>query len=350
MSNTLPSLPASPSDVSWPQSEWQRAEPGSHVARSDLTRLMGEAFGNEPDPRLGDTFAVLVVQMGRVVLERYGCDKGPTDTFHSWSMAKSMTHALTGILVKDGLIDIHAPAAVPEWQAADDPRREITLDQLLRMSSGLKFNEDYVDGDTSDTMQMLWGPGKDDTAKYAAEMPLAHAPDTVCSYSSGTTNIISRLLAQTLGKTGAAFEAWMRERLFDPIGMGSAIPKFDAAGTFIGSSFCFCTAEDFARFGLLYLRDGRVGDDHILPEGWVDYARTPTKHQPDELLGYGAQWWLGMTGAGSFSANGYDGQRIALVPQDDLVIVRLGQSPLEEAERLNDWMARLAECFSTRRG
>lgn len=306
---------------------------------------MNEAFGDAPDTRLGDTFAVLVIQGGELVLERYGSDKGPTDTFHSWSMAKSITHALAGILVQDGKLDIKAPADVSEWQEANDRRSAITTDQLLRMSSGLKFNEDYVDGETSDTIEMLWGSGKGDTAHFAANMPLEHAPDTHCSYSSGTTNIVCRLLAQAVGKSGGAFEAWMRTSLFDPIGMSSPIPKFDAAGTFIGSSFCFCTAEDFARFGLLYLRDGVSDRTRILPKGWVDYARTPTANQPDELLGYGAHFWLGLGGRGTFSANGYDGQRLLMVPQDDLVIVRLGQSPLEEAERLNAWVAQLAACF-----
>lgn len=345
MSDPIPPLPEAPSGVPWPIHAWQRTEPGAHVDRSALHALVEEAFGDAPDERLGRTFAVLVIQGGQIVFERYGSERGPTDTFHSWSMAKSMTHALAGILVKDGQLDIFAPAKVKEWQDADDPRAEITLDQLLRMSSGLKFNENYVDGDTSDTMEMLWGSGKADTAHFAASMPLEHAPDTVCSYSSGTTNIVCRNLADAVGKYGADFEAWMRTRLFDPIGMSSPIPKFDAAGSFIGSSFCFCTAEDFARFGLLYLRDGVAGEERLLPEGWVDYARTPTPNQPDELLGYGAHFWLGLAGPGTFSANGYDGQRLLMVPQDDLVIVRLGQSPLEEAERLNEWVADLAACF-----
>ncbi|MEL7546951.1 MAG: serine hydrolase [Pseudomonadota bacterium] len=341
----LPRLPEAPVGVPWPKPDWQVAEPGAHVDRNTLDRLVEDAFGPKPDARLGDTFAALVIQQGRLVFERYGAEKSGSSTFHSWSMAKSITHALTGLMVKDGLLDIYAPANVPEWQTANDPRAAITLDQLLRMSSGLEFNEDYVDGATSDTIEMLWGAGKADTARFAAEKPLEHAPDTVCSYSSGTTNIICRHLAQTLGKNGLEFEAWMRARLFYPIGMATPVPKFDDAGTFIGSSFCFCSAQDFARFGLLYLRDGVCDDVPLLPEGWVDYARTPTPDQPDELLGYGAHWWLGLAGEGSFSANGYDGQRLLIVPKDDLVIVRLGQSPLEEAERLNDWVAELADAF-----
>jgi len=174
---------------------------------------------------------------------------------------------------------------------------------------------------------MLFGEGQKDVAAFAVAFPLAHAPGTVMSYSSGTTNIISRALARTLGKHGPDFEAFMRERLFAPIGMTSPIPKFDDAGTFIGSSFCFCTARDFARFGLLYLRDGVWEDRRLLPEGWVDYARTRTTAAHDDAEPYGAQWWLGIGGPGSFSANGYDGQYTVLVPDLDVVLVRHGGTP-----------------------
>lgn len=256
-----------------------------------------------------------------------------------------MTQALTGILVREGKLDIHAPAAVPEWQGAGDPRRAITPDQLLRMSSGLKFAEDYVDAGVSDVIEMLFGRGKGDVAAYAASLPLAQAPDTVWNYSSGTSNILSRLLSQTLGMSGDAFREFMFRELFEPLGMRSPQPKFDAAGTFIGSSFCYCTARDFARFGLLYLRDGVWEGNRILPEGWVDYARTPTPVPETERLGYGAHWWLGMAGPGSFSANGYEGQFTVLVPELDLILVRNGKSPNEQKDAVMDWMGAVADCF-----
>lgn len=137
----------------------------------------------------------------------------------------------------------------------------------------------------------------------------------------------------------------MVRELFDPLGMRSAQPKFDKAGTFIGSSFCYCTARDFARFGLLYLRDGVWDGRRILPEGWVDYARTPTPVPATERLGYGAHWWLGMAGPGSFSANGYEGQYTVLVPELDLVLVRNGKSPDAQKEAVQNWMGEVAECF-----
>jgi CubicO group peptidase (beta-lactamase class C family) len=288
---------------------------------------------------------VLIVQGGRLVLERYGPGRGPDQTFPSWSMAKSITQALAGMAVLDGRLDIHAPAAVPEWREPGDPRGAITLDLLLRMSSGLAFVEDYVPGHPSDVIEMLWGAGKDDTAAYAAAKPLEHAPGANWYYSSGTTNIVSRCIADALGVHGADFEAFMRRRLFEPLGMSSPAPKFDAAGTFIGSSFCFCTAQDFARFGLLYLRDGVWDGQRLLPEGWVDYARTQTWQQPNDDGPYGAHWWLGTGGPGSFAAQGFGGQFIVVAPDLDMVMVRSGDTPLELKLNPKAWIGEVVDCF-----
>lgn len=343
MSDLKP-LPTQPEDVPWPTAEWPAGELPDRVA-AKLTPLLDLAFSDPAPASMGETHGFLAVQGGCVVAERYWRDHDPDTTHHSWSQAKSMTQALIGILVREGKIDIHAPADVPEWQGTDDPRRAITLDQLLRMSSGLKFAEDYVDAGVSDVIEMLFGSGKDDVAAYAAESPLVHPPGTVWSYSSGTTNIVARCAARALGASGPAFRDFMLRELFDAIGMASATPKFDAAGTFIGSSFCYCTVRDFARFGLLYLRGGVWDGRRILPEGWVDYARTPTPVPPTEALGYGAHWWLGMAGPGSFSANGYEGQYTLIVPELDLIVVRNGKSPLEQKDNVIRWMGEVVEAF-----
>jgi CubicO group peptidase (beta-lactamase class C family) len=340
---TLASLPPQPADVPWPTREWPL---GALPETVDLEPLLDQAFGPEAAGHLGETHALVIVQGGKLILERYGKGRGPDDTCHSWSKAKSITQALVGLLVGDGLIDIHAPADVPEWRGPGDPRSAITLDQLLRMSSGLKFTEVYLPGQGSDVIEMLFGNGKDDVAGFAAGFPLAHAPGSFWSYSSGTSNIVSRCAARALGKTGADFETFMRQRLFEPLGMASPIPKFDEAGTFIGSSFCFATPRDFARFGLLYLRDGVWEGRRLLPEGWVDYARTQTAQSPDGLDDpYGAHWWLGIAGPGSFSANGYDGQYTVVVPDLDMVIVRHGATPLELKENLPVWIRAIADAF-----
>lgn len=338
---TLIPLPAQPAGTPWPTRAW----PQGDLLAGPRAAVLDSAFGPEAMASLGRTDAVLVVQAGRIVYERYGEELTADSTFPSWSKAKSITQALTGLLVGDGLLDIHAPADVPEWRSPGDPRGAITLDQLLRMSSGLKFTEEYSPDQPSDVIAMLFGKGQADTAAFAAAFPLAHRPDAVMAYSSGTTNIIARALARTLGKHGPDFEAFMRARLFEPLGMTSPIPKFDDAGTFIGSSFCFCTARDFARFGLLYLRDGVWEDRRLLPEGWVDYARTRTLAAHDVAEPYGAQWWLGIAGPGSFSANGYDGQYTVVVPDLDLVLVRHGATPEVLKLALKAWIGEAVQAL-----
>ncbi|KCZ83310.1 serine hydrolase domain-containing protein [Hyphomonas jannaschiana] len=342
----LPPLPAQPEGVAWPTQAWPEGTPAPGTDTARLNSLLDRAFADPAPEDMGETHAFLAVQGGRIVSERYWRDYTPGSTFPSWSEAKSITQALIGILVRDGRMDIHAPADVPEWQTTDDPRQAITLDMLLRMSSGLKFVEDYVPGSVSDVIEMLFGSGQLDVAAYAANQPLEHDPDTFWSYSSGTSNIVARCAARTLGADADAFRDFMFRELFSPIGMRSPLPKFDAAGTFIGSSFCYCTARDFARFGLLYLRGGVWDGRRILPEGWADYARTPTPAVPEtETLGYGAHWWLGMAGPGSFSCNGYEGQYTVLVPEKDLILVRHGKSPLEAKDEVQAWLADVAECF-----
>ncbi|HWY14090.1 MAG TPA: serine hydrolase [Rhizomicrobium sp.] len=334
-----------PANSPWPTEAWSEGDLPAETDRASLARLVEAVFAEGTGAAFGETHALLAVARGRLVLERYDAGFSPDSACPSWSMAKSVTHALIGILAGDGRIDIRAPAPVAEWRSPDDPRRAITLDQLLRMSSGLAFIESYVPDAPSDVIEMLWGKGRDDVAHFAASFPLAHAPDSFWAYSSGTTNIVARLAADAAGARGPAFEAFMRKRLFAPLGMNSALPKFDAAGTFIGSSFLFATARDFARFGLLYLRDGIWDGARIVPEGWVDYARTPTIQQTSDQGRYGAHWWLDIAGPGSFSANGYEGQFIIIVPQRDLVLVRLGKSPAEVQDRVKQWLRELAECF-----
>ncbi len=339
----LPKLPAQSADTPWPTAAWPSGQP-QVVDATRFETLLAEAFDAPVDGPLGATHSLVVIQGGTLVFERYGFGGAPEKTEPSWSMAKSITHALVGILVADGKLDIHAPADVPEWREAGDPRAAITLDQLLRMSSGLAFVEDYVPGRLSDVREMLFFSGKADVAGYAATRPLEHAPGTFWSYASGTTNIIARCAAQACGGDFAGF---MQDRLFRPLGMRSVLPKFDAAGTFIGSSYCFAASRDFARFGLLYLRDGVWEGQRLLPPGWVDYARTPTFQQPGVSDGpYGAHWWLDTAGAGSFSANGYAGQYIILVPERDLIVVRNGDTPLERKDELKTWVQAVVRCFA----
>lgn len=338
---TLPPLPTQPHGVPWPTQDWPTGGLPKGLDRAGFDVVMDRGFAD-----FGETHAVVMIQGGRLIFERYGPEHGPDKTCMSWSKAKSITQALVGILVGDGKLDIEAPADVPEWKTPGDPRGQITLDQLLRMSSGLEFSEIYEPDKPSDTIAMMWGVGKNDVAHYAADKPPTYEPDCYWSYSSGTTNIVSRVLAKTLDAYGPDFEAFMRERLFGPLGMKSPIPKFDPAGTFIGSSFCFATARDFARFGLLYLRDGVWEGRRLLPENWADYARIPTWQQEGVTEdAYGAHWWLGLGGPGSFSANGHEGQFTLVVPDLDLVFVRHGKTPTELRDQLKTWLGEVVDLF-----
>jgi len=272
------------------------------------------------------TLAELVVKSGMIEHEIYGDEIHAGTTLISWSMAKSITQALVGIAVLDGLLDIDQPTGLVEW--SHDDRREITLRHLLDMRSGLSWVEDYVDGENSDVIDMLFGKGNEDTAAYAVSQPLIAQPGTSWVYSSGTTNIVSRILGNALGDTNGSYQnmlKFMQDRLFDPLEM-KAEPKFDAAGTFIGSSYVYATARDFAKFGELYLRDGIVNGTRILPEGWVDMARSQHSFDADTGLGYGSHWWTLPGERNSLVAAGYDGQYIMVIPDRDLVVVRLGKT------------------------
>jgi CubicO group peptidase (beta-lactamase class C family) len=313
----------------------------------------------------GVTLALLVLHRGAPVVEWYGHQPdtafgpgGPVTadtTLISWSTAKSMTHAAVGIMVGDGRLDPAAPAAVPEWAGTE--KAAITLLDLLEMRPGLRFVEDYVDGEVSDVIAMLFGEGATDHAAFAADKPLDHTPGTVWNYSSGTTNIVSRIIgdivaagagAATPRERQAAVTAWLADRLFGPTGMSSAIPKFDGAGNWVGSSYVYATAADFARFGELYRRDGVTGGgERILPEGWADHGRTFVAHDPDGAgpagFDYGRHWWMWPQFPGSIAAHGYEGQYVVVVPDRELTLVHLGKTAREQQPSL---VARLGELIA----
>jgi CubicO group peptidase (beta-lactamase class C family) len=243
-------------------------------------------------------------------------------------MTKSIMNALVGILVKDSALAIDEPAPVDEWQ--NDERKQITLNNLLHASSGLQWSESYF-VPTSDFHTMFIK--SDDKAAYAASLKMVHKPEEFFQYSSGTSNIISRIIRRTT--TDEHYYRFPYERLFYAIGMNSAILEPDASGTFVGSSYSFATARDWARFGLLYLNDGMWEGKRILPEGWVNYTSTPAPAAMKQQ--YGAQWWLNRGNRNnpedleypglpkeSLMADGFERQYVLIVPSRQLVIVRLG--------------------------
>jgi len=358
--SSLVALPPQPPGVNYPGAGpdgWPEGEPdGADVGRLQTEIDRSFATPNEVDsPGLGQSLALVVVQGGRIVAERYHPDAGPDTPLISWSMAKSVTQALAGVLVRDRKLDVGTvgPELHETWT---DERQAITLTQLLQMRSGLSWTEEYEDTENAplpDVLEMLFGAGVDDMAGFAAGQPLAHPPGDHFYYSSGTSNIVSALITDALvsGPSSAAereqaMRSFMRSELFGPLGMTSADPRFDAAGTFVGSSYLHATARDFARLGLLYLRDGVWNSRRLLPEGWVDAARTAQAVEPDSLNWYGQHWWAYPCTHGSFRASGYEGQAVLVVPGLDLVVVRLGKTPFANGnDPLFLHLAEIISCF-----
>ena len=316
----VPLIDEDPDTIAWPAGNLVADTIPSGIDIEKLNRALDNALVNEI-PMKG-TFAVAVTYKNQLVAERYREGFSSENLFLSWSMAKSFTSALVGILAYEGRMDINEPAPVVQWK--NDDRRKITLAHLLNMTSGLEFNEDY--GSNSDVNQMLFKKGN--MAAFAIDKPAVAVPDTDWYYSSGTTNIVSYLIRQAIGND-AEYYAFPREALFNRIGMRSAIFETDPSGTFVGSSYIYATMRDYVRFGLLYLNDGNWLGEQILPEGWVDFTRLPASSSEG---GYGAFFWLNRDNSypgvpsDMYCCRGHDGQYIYIIPSKDLVVVRTGFS------------------------
>lgn len=312
----------------------------------DWTHLCDEITNR--DPALGSTHALVVQHRGAVVHEWYGPGYDETSTLISWSIAKSITHALVGIAIKDSLLTLRDTHLRPEWD--NDIRSRISLDHLLQMTSGLDWIEDYVDDEISDVITMLFGDSEfaGDHAGFAASKRCVSQPGEHWLYSSGATNIVASVLAHALNATkgdSSVITNFMSHRLFDPVGMHSAVAKCDSTGTFVGSSYVYATAKDFVRFGELYLRDGVVDGCRILPTGWVDAAREVTAYDPDMGMSYGRHWWMWPTDPDSLIAHGYLGQILWVSPHRELVVAHLGNTDADHGATLRSMVARLVEAF-----
>jgi CubicO group peptidase (beta-lactamase class C family) len=364
---TLAPLPSQPAGVAWPGADWETAPVPRDLDAATFDLAVTEAFAG-PHPLMGETRAVLIVQSGRIVFERYGEGYTRDTRLTSWSMAKSITHALVGAAVMDGQVSIDTPMGNPHWRAGDR-RASITWRQWLQMVDGLDYQESNENIAYAGNARMLFGDGRRDVARWAAERPLIRDPGTQWNYSSADTILVSDALTRVIvsdprdaNDRRTRMRAWMNEQLFDHIGMHPVV-EFDPQGTFYGSSLIWASARDFARFGYLYLRDGVWDGERVLPEGWVDFGRTPGPAQNTDT--YGAGWWLtpsqgpgrpsrslitdpGM--ADAFSAQGYEGQIVVVVPSKDLVLVRLGRfdGGLEAWDALGDWATRMIGAYGDR--
>ncbi|WP_165958023.1 serine hydrolase domain-containing protein [Segetibacter sp. 3557_3] len=300
-----------------------------------LNTAVSEAFREKGTDTLRRSRAVIVLHKGKIVAERYGDGFNQQTRHTGWSMTKSINSALIGILVKQGRLNITDHNLFPEW--SNDKRKNITIDQLLHANSGLKWDEEYATPSPATNMLFM----QSDMGRYASSYELEFEPGTRFEYSSGSANMLAYIIRT---RTGSAYYQFPYDELFRKIGMSGAVMEPDASGTFVGSSYCFATPRDWARFGLLYLNDGVANGERILPMGWVSYTTTPAK---GALLGeYGAQFWLNAGAPGDparrsypsvpadcFWADGYEGQSIWIIPSKQLVVVRLA---LQQGNRLNE--------------
>jgi CubicO group peptidase (beta-lactamase class C family) len=357
----LVALPPQPAGVAWPTRDW----PTGSLPAGTHAGAVAEALAavDRTDPELGETRAVVVVQGGRIVAEKYRAGYSATTRLISWSMAKSITQALVGIAVGRKLVDIDRPMGNPRW-VAGDARGAVTWRQGMQMVDGQDYHEIGVyDPVRSDAARMLFGEGRTDVAAYAAALPQIHPAGTHWNYNTAGVELVDDALGRVFAPGAAPDERRARvadvlkEELFGPLGMTSALPEFDAAGTFMGGSFVYATARDFARFGLLYLRDGVWEGSRIPPAGWVDFARTRGP-APNSGL-YGAGFWLtppegdlmrkhALCPRGPvdlFMAQGHEGQLIVIVPSKDLVVVRLGLIDDRNFSALGRWVQDLVALF-----
>jgi CubicO group peptidase (beta-lactamase class C family) len=303
-----------------------------------LAEALDCAFAEPATAPFRHTRAIVVVKDGRVIAERYGDRFGIDTPILGFSATKSVTSALIGILVRQGKLALDQPAPVAAWQGDGDPRHAITVDHLLRHTAGLALGSS-LDASLGAALQPVNRMKflESDKAAYAASVPLETAPGSARNYHDGNSIILSKLIRDATGGRPADVLRFARGELFDPLGMRNVTLEFDGAGTPEGSTQMLASARDWARFGLLYLDDGRVGGTRILPEGWVNYSASPT---PGGWVGYGAGFWTNRgdsMGANfraeqgmprdAFFAKGTIGQYVIVIPSQRLVIVRLGRSP-----------------------
>jgi CubicO group peptidase (beta-lactamase class C family) len=315
--------------------------------KDQLARALDDIFTAQG---VGETRAVVVMANGKLAAERYAAGYDKDTRFVSWSMAKTVTGVLIGMLVSDGLLALDEPAPVPLWQRPGDPRAEITLRHLLQMRSGLRHTEAGDPPYESSEVRMLFLDGRDNMAKWASEQPLEAEPGKMFEYSSNTSVILADIAARALTASDKpearrkAVADYLQQRLFGPLGMTSMVPEFDASGTLVGGSLMHATARDWAKLGEMLRLKGRApGGEQLVPQRWVEAMVTPSPASPH----YGFQIWLNREIPGTepsehplfpdrapkslFSLIGHMGQYVLVSPEQRVTLVRLGHS--DSAER-----------------
>ncbi|WFL78736.1 serine hydrolase [Altererythrobacter arenosus] len=331
----------------------------------DLARQVDELFTTEG---LGETRAIIVMADGKIAAERYAQGYGPETRFVSWSMAKTVTAVMIGMLVADGRLRLDESAPIPQWQRPGDARGEITLRHLLQMRSGLRHTESGDPPYESDEVRMLFLDGRDDMARWAEEQPLEAEPGAKFEYSSNTSVILADIAARVLTDSKdpdvrrKAVADYLEARLFGPLGMDSMVPEFDASGTLVGGSLIHGTARDWAKLGEMLRRKGRApGGEQLVPRKWIELMITPSPRSPQ----YGFQTWLNRefrqpgsdvthtlipdrAPASLFGLSGHMGQFVWVSPSQRVTLVRLGHSDSAQRSVLKGEMADVLELYPER--
>ncbi len=351
-------LPPQPEGTPWPDASFFPAGTfGDGVDAKTIEAMVTDAVKG-PGPVLGETRAVLIIHHGKLVLERYAPGFTAQTRQVSWSVAKSVTHALVGAAVLQGRLDIDKPMVNRHWSPTE-PIAQIPWRNWLQMNDGQSYHETDPRGIAlSDAARKLFGPGRLDVAGYCSQLPLINTPGTHWNYNSCGLVLIADTLTDLIVPTAAtaqdrraAMRTWMTDSLFGPLGMTSITPEFDAKGLYYGSALIYATARDFARLGYAYLRDGMWNGRRVLPEGWSDFARTGGLEDDRDL--YGAGFWVTSATqrdhmpADAFRMQGHEGQLVVIVPSKDLVIVRLGlfSDAGQNWGELGEWMGKLTAAF-----
>lgn len=309
----------------------QVVEPASRELKAALDTAFAERAGSAPQ----NTKAVVVLQDGKVIAERYAPGYGVDTPLHGWSMVKSVFNGLAGVMARDRLLTLDDKGLMPAWREAADPRQAITIAHLLRQTSGLDLPQTNTGFDAASRMKFI----EPDMAGYAEKRPLAVPPGSRWAYSDANYVLLARVLRDRLGGP-VPLARYLQKELFTPLGMRHVTLEVDPTGTPVASAFMFAPARDWARFGMLYLDDGVVGGKRLLPAGWVRASTTSfpgtgyglglftNQAHGGEIANWGIGWGMPKAPADAFWALGFMGQYTVVVPSERLVIVRMGPSQI----------------------
>jgi len=325
--------------------------------RAKLARAVDALFTEQG---IGETRAVIVMHAGQIAAERYGDGYGRDTRFIGWSASKTVMGVLIGMLVADGRLRLDDAPPIPRWQRAGDPRGEITLRQLMQMRSGLRHKEHSDPVYNSAEVRMMFLDGRDDMAGWAEAQPLASEPGRTFQYSTPTGVILADIAERVLAPDSDAaarqrtMNDFIRARLAVPLGMRSLTAEYDRAGTMMGGSMIWANARDWAKFGEFLRHKGSAGGSQLVPRAWIDFMTAASPAAPD----YGGMTWLNRKSGGerevlypeqgpasAFAAVGHLGQYVIVSPSQQLVIVRLGNTPDSDRKPLVSALANIAALY-----